>query len=51
MTIKAYRGTKLSEAVKIMTGHMPEKYSYRITDPGEALGYADIASTKDRSMK
>ena len=34
-----------------MTGHMPEKYSYRITDPGEALGYADIASTKDRSMK
>lgn len=51
MTSKAYRGTKLSEAIQMMMWNAPKKYLYRITSKDEARWYADLAWLKDRSWK
>ncbi len=40
--LKAYRGTNLNEAVRIMNQKMPRKYLYRITDKSEADGHASV---------
>ena len=42
MKLKAYRGTNLNEAVRIINNIMPRKYLYWITDRSEADGYASV---------
>ena len=51
MKYKAWRGTKLSEAVKILENKFPHKYLYRITNIEEAKDYALVSKWDDRSSK
>jgi hypothetical protein len=42
MNAKIYRWAKLSEALRIQDGDMPNKYLYRIDDKSEASFYAHV---------
>lgn len=51
MILQAYRGTKLSEALDLLSWKISKKASYRATDRQEAQWYADLAQRKDRYHK
>ena len=51
MKLKAYRWTKLSEALNIMQKKKSRKYSYRITDKEEANIYAWWSKWFDKYTK
>jgi hypothetical protein len=51
MKIKAYRGTRLSSALQLLEGKMPNKTSYWITDKEESRPYANVEKWNDKDEK